>query len=476
MQVEANPSKPLRNNPFGMRVTRYELHRRLRGPQRHRLLHGYPMAPLMTAPDRDFDAHCDAAFDPSRPLIVGVIPHTMCNPTVRGCGFCTFPHERFNRDRARAIAVAIEAEIDRLQRRWPAVASRRVDAIYFGGGTANLTPRDDLARHAARLRTLFDLEDAECTLEGAPVYFGTHDGAVFDALPFRRLRISMGIQTFDPARIEAMGRTHLGSRAHVERAIEVAAARGTTTSGDLLVNMPAQPLDDMLRDVDLAIDLGLDQICIYHLVLFRKLGTPWAKSAEMLATLPQNSRAFANWSAVRARLLERGYVQRTLTNFERPDSRPFVYERMSFAPETYDGLGFGPAAISTLHSSVKWQNADTASAYLERGDDPRERAFVYEDIDRRLLFITRKLPLLRIPLDVYRAQFGSELTDDFQEELAVLLDADLLVRTPNSLDLTERGMFFADSIAGLFAWLRTLELRDDDAPLPDYAAALSPMG
>jgi coproporphyrinogen III oxidase-like Fe-S oxidoreductase len=453
----------------GLAEMRAELNRRLRGPQRHRLLHGYPMAPLMMEHNPLFDDLCDEAFDPSRPLIVGVIPHTMCNPKVRGCGFCTFPHEAFRRGRAREIAVAIGAEIDRAAERWPALGRRRVDAIYFGGGTANLTPRDDLERHATRLRALFDLDDAECTLEGAPVYFGKPD--LLDALPFRRLRISMGIQTFDPDRIEQMGRTHLGGRAHVERAIAMARSRNATTSGDLLINLPSQPLEAMLRDVDLAIDLGLDQICVYHLVLFRELGTPWASDEDMLAALPMNERAFANWAAVRERLLERGYVQRTLTNFERaavPEHRQFIYERCSFAPETYDALGFGPAAISTLSSRYKWQNADTATTYLERGAVPSDRIFMYNGLDQRLLYITRKLPLLRIPLDGYRNEFGTELADDFAHEVAALEDAGLLLP---SGELTPRGMFFADSIAGLFAWLRTR-----DRKFPRHLGAMSMMG
>ncbi len=34
-------------------------------------------------------------FNPDRGLLVGVLPHSFCNPAVAGCGFCTFPHETF---------------------------------------------------------------------------------------------------------------------------------------------------------------------------------------------------------------------------------------------------------------------------------------------------------------------------------------------------------------------------------------------
>ena len=54
-------------------------------------------------------------------------------------------------------------------------------------------------------------------------------------------------------------------------------ARDMTVSADLLFNLPGQSLTEMKEDVSQAVDLGLDQICLYHLVLFRGLATPWAR-------------------------------------------------------------------------------------------------------------------------------------------------------------------------------------------------------
>ena len=112
-----------------------ELSRRLAGPQRHRLLQGYPMLPLMRPAvaaerggfmERRVDgelgplpfphlqgkmAEHRAASEPawieldaSRPLLVGVLPHSQCNPRVEGCGFCTFPHDRFDKQLLRLSA------------------------------------------------------------------------------------------------------------------------------------------------------------------------------------------------------------------------------------------------------------------------------------------------------------------------------------------------------------------------------------
>src|ERR1019366_8324745 len=75
---------------------RIELRRRMQRPQRHRLLHGYPLAAAL--PRISGDQHRDTIlpdFDPRRGLLVGVLPHPFCNPKVAGCGFSTFPHEAF---------------------------------------------------------------------------------------------------------------------------------------------------------------------------------------------------------------------------------------------------------------------------------------------------------------------------------------------------------------------------------------------
>ena len=77
-----------------------EMQRRMQGPQRHRLLHGYPLTAAMSR-RTDAAPEEDVRFDPDsgRRLLVGVLPHPFCNPSVTGCGFCTFPHQSTTRTR-----------------------------------------------------------------------------------------------------------------------------------------------------------------------------------------------------------------------------------------------------------------------------------------------------------------------------------------------------------------------------------------
>ena len=95
------------------------------------------MAPLMKPTPRGFNPLSRLELDPERPLIIGVLPHTFCNPKVKGCGFCTFPHEKFAHEPMRRVVEQVAREIELTP---PSARKRRAEAVYFGGGTANLTP------------------------------------------------------------------------------------------------------------------------------------------------------------------------------------------------------------------------------------------------------------------------------------------------------------------------------------------------
>ena len=277
---------------------------RMRKPQRHRLLHGYPLAAAMRR--RDPSQQADVFFDPhaGRDLLVGILPHPYCNPAVMGCGFCTFPHERYHTGRAAELVEHVMQEIDSRLVHQPALARRRVAALYIGGGTANLSPAGPFRLLCRRLAAAFDLSSAEVTLEGVPAYFVQRKPLLMDILaeemPARHFRLSMGVQTFNEDRLRQMGRLAFGTAETFAQVVEAAHARGFTVSADLLFNLPGQSLAQMRLDVRQAMRIGLDHLGLYHLVLFRGLGTAWSRDPALLAGLPTNEQAAEHWLALRA--------------------------------------------------------------------------------------------------------------------------------------------------------------------------------
>ena len=209
-----------------------ELEKRMQKPQRHRLLHGYPLAaamPRIPETIRAADSSFRLSSDSDRGLLVGVLPHSFCNPTVRGCGFCTFPQESYGKLKAAAVVRGVLAEIDQRFARELHLHGRTVSALYIGGATANLTPEKPFRDLCRKLNDSFDLSNAEITLEGVPIHFVRRQPLLIDVmreeLNARHFRISMGLQTFDRQRLEQMGRLAFGTRPVFEEVVQAAHQR-----------------------------------------------------------------------------------------------------------------------------------------------------------------------------------------------------------------------------------------------------------
>ena len=476
-----------------------ELASRMQRPQRHRLLQGFPPLPLMQKATRDRPTglirladgaviRSELAFeeikkgesnewdgpfiniDQSRPLIIGIIPHTQCIPQTHACGFCTFPHDAPNKGQRAAVVRTVVRDIEEVvEGHADNLAGRRADAIYFGGGTANLASTSEIQKIFDALAVHFDVEQSEVTLEGIPLLFTSWFHAhlrTLAAFPTRHKRISMGVQTFERSQIERMGRQSFGDENMVKGIVRYAHELGLTVSGDFLFALPGQTLEQMCDDVDRAIDCGLDQICLYHLVLYAGLGTPWSKDAGMVSQMPTPAVIADYWLNLRQRLLSNGFVQTTLTNFERYDvhktNRRFIYEEASFNPDVYDALGFGPLSVSTQidygqQRGVKLLRRKRLGTPAWSGDD---LYFGYEPEDLKLLWITRCLAGLALDRARYQARFSSDIAEDFPAALAVTARNGLINAEDKTITLTPIGMFYSDAVIGTFAAERAAKLRD----------------
>lgn len=399
------------------------------------------------------------SIDPSRDLIVGVIPHTQCVPRKEACGFCTFPHDWANPRGRRDMLEAILNEIDH-HTHTEALRGRRLHAIYLGGGTANLSEPGEIARIVQALRSGFRIDEAELSLEGTPHLFERLLSSHLRNLAGQGTatqRISIGVQTFDPGFLRLMGREKFGDASTVGRLVKKARGLSIATSADLLFNLPGQTEAQMDHDIDVALSCGLDQICLYNLVLYKGLGTPWSQDAALVRAMRGNEQACSNWLRLRERLLRAGYVQTTLTNFERQDvstgPRRFRYEVASFSPERTDGLGVGPLGLSTFVNVSQGRGIKL----LRRKNVKREPwsgqdlAFVYDAATLPLLFLTRSLAKTRVDGSAWQSIFGTRLLDTFAAPYAACLAAGLVQGDTADLALTPSGMFYADAVVSTFA-------------------------
>ena len=140
---------------------------------------------------------------------------------VRKCPYCDFNSHQVNGDIKEADYIT--ALLRDLEQHLPAVWGRPVQSIFIGGGTPSLISPEGLERLLSQLRALLPLiPDCEITMEANP---GTVEQGRFRA--FREAgvnRLSIGVQSFDDAALQALGRIHSGREAVV--AAETAHAAG----------------------------------------------------------------------------------------------------------------------------------------------------------------------------------------------------------------------------------------------------------
>lgn len=140
-------------------------------------------------------------------------------------------------------------------------------------------------------------------------------------------------------------------------------------------------------------------------------------------------------------------------------------------------LGFGPGAISCILShelgqGIKTQNPVGAQEYMQAVDKDQRvwnKYFCYDSRDVRIAYLTRWLSALKVCRKTYRELFESDVIEDFRTECEALADAGLMEMDDDSLRPTPRGMFYADSIAALWAWKQVRARRAQArTPLPTF--------
>jgi len=181
---------------------------------------------------------------------------------VRKCPYCDFNSHEARRTFPEKEYVA--ALIRDLETALPLIWGRKVYTVFFGGGTPSLLSGESIELIISSVRMLLPLAlDAEITLEANP---GTVEAARFAVYREAGVnRLSMGIQSFNDAHLQALGRIHSADEA--KRAIDIAQRHFENINLDLMYALPKQTVDEALQDMQTALSFAPQHLSCYHLTL-----------------------------------------------------------------------------------------------------------------------------------------------------------------------------------------------------------------
>ncbi|MFW5824464.1 MAG: radical SAM family heme chaperone HemW [Marinobacter sp.] len=228
---------------------------------------------------------------------------------VRKCPYCDFNSHVF-RDELPEQAY-LEAILEDLQQDLGLVRGRPVETVFIGGGTPSLMSPGFYQALFRRLgEHLTFSPDAEITLEANP---GTAEQSRF--LGFREAginRLSIGIQSFDPAQLKKLGRIHDEREAH--RAIEAALKAGFDNLNlDLMHGLPDQTPAQALADLEAALAWQPPHLSWYQLTL-----EPNTEFYSRPPSLPEDDALWSIWQAGRERLTAAGLRDYEVSAWARP--------------------------------------------------------------------------------------------------------------------------------------------------------------
>ena len=259
---------------------------------------------------------------------------------VRKCPYCDFNSHQLKS--ARPDASYIDALIRDFEIEMPRLAGRRIDTVFFGGGTPSLFQPEDFARLLKALRTRIAFaQTVEITLEANP---GTIERGRFVGYAEAGInRVSLGAQSFDARALKALGRIHSAQDTH--RAVEeLRAARLDNFNLDLMYALPQQTLEEACEDVRIACSLGPSHISYYQLTL-----EPGTVFHSRPPSLPDEDAAWQIQSAGQALLAAEGYLQYEISAYATPGAR--CRHNLNYW-QFGDYVGIGAGAHGKLSSGV----------------------------------------------------------------------------------------------------------------------------
>ncbi len=363
---------------------------------------------------------------------------------VRKCPYCDF-----NSYAARSTAVPqdeyVAALLRDLEHDSSRINGRTVQTVFLGGGTPSLFSPEAIARLLAGIRARLDIApDAEITLEVNP---GTVDVARLCGYRAAGVnRLSIGIQSFDDAKLAALGRIH--GHAEARAAVKAAQAAGFENFNlDLMFALPDQTPEQALADLRTAIRLMPAHLSVYQLTL--EPGTPFYVKPP---PLPDDDTAWSMQEAIQAELAQAGYRQYEVSNYARPGFE-CRHNLNYWTFGDYLGIGAGAHAKLTDDAGITrlWKRRQPRD-YLAKAGTPAAVAGQRRLTEAEACF-EFMLNALRLkdgfPVPLFTARTGLPLAR-LEPILQQAHTCGLLARAAGRLRATPLGMRFLDHLTAMF--------------------------
>lgn len=354
------------------------------------------------------------------------------------CNYCAFYSSTLYNMREEYVA-ALTKE---LLLRKDYAHGKAIETIYFGGGTPSTLSIEQLQRICSTIYSAYPVANSpEVTIECNPDDLTPEFLEALRPLPFNR--ISMGVQSFNDAQLQRLGRRHTaeGARTAVGNARK---AGYTNISIDLMFALPGSTPQQWQEDLDSAIALRPQHLSAYNLMY--EEGTPLYRAlCNGSITELSEEENLEQFRMLIESMKKAGYRHYEISNFALPgyESR----HNSSYWNDT-PYIGCGAAAHSYNGTEREWNIADIKE-YI-KGIESGNRKFEIEHLSEEERYNDTILTRLRtaegLPLEWMREKFSDKLNSYMLRTIEKEIALGNLQENNGQVSLTEKGIFISDAV------------------------------
>jgi oxygen-independent coproporphyrinogen-3 oxidase len=354
------------------------------------------------------------------------------------CSYCDFhfstTFHSYRQEMIGSIIKEIEIRKEYLQ-------NQQIETIYFGGGTPSILSTEELTLILRKIESEFSISvSPEITLEANPDDISSESLERWKLLGINRL--SIGLQSFREEDLKWMNRAHTSEEAL--NCVALAKSKGfENISIDLIYGLPNFNLEDWKKNIQIAINFGVNHISAYCLTVEDKTAlSKWVATKKITpANEDQQSEQF---EYLISELERNGIHQYEISNFSTPN---FESKHNSNYWKGKHYLGIGPSAHSFNGTSRSWNisnNRNYIQLVQENQSTLETEILSTEDQFNELLLIG-----LRTVVGVNLNQLKAIQTpsDSFWKKVNQMEKNSWLTITDTHIILTKEGRLKADYIA-----------------------------
>lgn len=355
------------------------------------------------------------------------------------CVYCDF-YSITNKSNIDQFINALKNEILLFLKANPEI-DRKIETIYFGGGTPSLLEPKHIAEVVEIIYNNFDLSSlCEFTIECNPGTDFIRKLPEYKSIGINR--ISIGVQSLNESELKFLGRIHTSNEA--TRSIESALDFFENVSVDIIFSIPNQTEKSLLNTLKYLLEFDLKHISAYSLIY--EEGTPLFNQLQKGKVFPKNENEdYELYRTIQSFLLNRGFEQYEVSNYAKQGFKSLHNLGYWQHKEYY---GFGPSAHSFYQSKRVWnvRNLKQYLAFLQNHHLPIEGSEILDEEKKMLEKIMLGLRSEGICLQKFKEDFDVDIQCELNEVLQEWIALGFAKIENGFLKLTPNGYFVCDKL------------------------------